>query len=160
MTKEQDHQKNLVQELRGKIGQETHVGQWFEVSQERIRQFGQVTEDRQWIHMDVERAKAESPFGGPIAHGYLILSLIPHLTGIGAATDDQYPGAKQVVNYGMNKVRFVHPVMSGAKIRSRKTLTDIKEKDNSVDVAFTVTIEIEGVERPACVAETLARIYY
>lgn len=160
MAKEQNHLANLLEELNRKIGQEIHLGEWFEVSQQRITQFGQVTEDHQWIHMDVERATAESPFGGPIAHGFFVLALIPHLTGIGSATADQYPGAKQVVNYGLNKVRFVHPVMAGARIRSRKTLTDIKTKENSVDLAFTVTIEIQGVEKPACVAETLSRIYF
>lgn len=160
MVQSRDYKTEYVKSLRENIGRQIQVGQWFEVSQERITQFGHVTEDRQWIHMDVERSRVESPFGSTIAHGFLVLSLIPHLTGIGASTEDQAPGAKQMVNYGLNKVRFTHPVKAGDKIRSRKTLTDIIDKGDFVDVNFKVTIDIEGVEKPACVAESLARVFF
>jgi acyl dehydratase len=151
---------SFVTALRQKIGQEIFVSKWFEVSQERIQQFGEVTEDRQWIHMDVERAKVESPFGGTVAHGYLVLALIPHLLSTDTTESDLQAGVKQLVNYGLNKTRFTHPVPAGAMIRGRKTVLEVKEKDNSLDVTYKITVEIQGVERPACVAEILARIYF
>lgn len=136
------------------VGQELGVGDWKEVAQERIDSFADVTEDHQWIHIDVDRAKAESPYGATIAHGFLTLSLIPKLS----KDNFRVENAKMGVNYGLNKVRFLSAVTAGSRIRLRSKLLDAKRvSDNTVNLTVEQTIEVEGVDKPAAVAEVISR---
>ncbi len=137
-------------------GQEIGVSDWLEITQDRINQFADATGDHQWIHVDVERAKKEMPFGKTIAHGYLTLSLIPGLTGGMMRID----GVTRGINYGSNKVRFTNMVPVGSKVRARqKLLAAEARKDGGVQLTNEVTIEIEGQTRAACIAETISLIY-
>jgi acyl dehydratase len=137
-------------ELKTMSGKELGPGEWFGVDQERINAFADATGDHQWIHVDVDRAKA-GPFGGTIAHGYLTLSLVPML---GAQIFSlETPGAK--LNYGVNKVRFPSPVPVGSRIRAHAKLVDVAEVPAGRQATFGWTIEIEGSAKPGCVAETV-----
>lgn len=150
-----------LSDLRSKVGTETHVGEWLTIDQARIDAFADATLDHQWIHVDVKRAQRESPFGGPVAHGYLTLSLIPHLAGRVNAEKPAYPGIRLSVNYGLNRVRFPHPVVAGSRIRARSELVSVEEvAGNGLQSVSKVTIEIDGATKPACVAETVARMYF
>ncbi|HTO99073.1 MAG TPA: MaoC family dehydratase [Myxococcales bacterium] len=144
-----------LEDLRKQIGREVAVGEWLTVTQERIDLFAEATEDRQWIHVDPARAKAESPFGGTVAHGFLTLSLLPRLS----ADTVELPPARLTVNYGLNKVRFPAPVRAGQRIRAHFTPKEIEEVPSGVQLTWTVTIELEGSDKPACVAETVSRRY-
>ncbi|MBI5550766.1 MAG: MaoC family dehydratase [Desulfobacterales bacterium] len=141
--------------LRAKIGQEVAVGDWITVTQEQINLFANATGDHQWIHLDTQRAAAESPYGTTIAHGFLTLSLLPRLM----ADAVQLPKAKMSVNYGLNRVRFAAPVPAGKRVRARITLLGIEEVKGGVQMNWKTQIEVEGNEKPACIAETLARHY-
>lgn len=144
-----------LEQLRSRIGQEVAVSGWTTVTQERIDVFADATDDHPWIHVDRDRAAA-SPPGGTIAHGFLILSLIPHL--MSAAL--RLPPAGVTLNYGLNRVRFTSPVAAGSRVRARIELLDIKEAPGpALDLYWKVTIEVEGATRPACIAETIARRY-
>jgi acyl dehydratase len=138
------------------IGRELGVSDWITVDQERINQFADCTGDHQWIHVDVERAQRESPFGGTVAHGYLTLSLLPAMQySVGTLPD----GVKAALNYGADKVRFINPVKAGARIRDRITLVGAEDKGaGRVLMTTRHTIEIEGEEKPAMVADTLAML--
>ncbi len=143
--------------LRELVGQEIAVTDWFIITQERIQQFADATLDHQWIHVDVERARRESPFGAPIAHGFLTLSLLPHF--MHEALEIKQ-GIRMGVNYGLNRVRFVSPVPAGSNIRARFVLQSVKDiPPNALEAAFNVTVELEGKERPCCAAEWIARYY-
>lgn len=142
-------------ELREKVGRELAVSEWVAVTQERINLFAEATDDHQWIHLDPARAARDSPFGGTVAHGFLTLSLLPRL----AADTLVLPEAKLVVNYGLNRVRFPSPVRAGQRIRARFTPSGIEDVPGGVQLTFTVTIEAEGSDKPACVAETVSRRY-
>ena len=135
------------------VGQEIGVSDWVQITQERVNQFAEATGDHQWIHVDVERANRE--IGGPIAHGYLTLSLIPFL-GAGLLN---VRGVTRGINYGSNKVRFTNMVRVGKRVRMRQKLLAAEAKSGGVQLTNECTIEIEGEERPACVAETLSVIY-
>jgi acyl dehydratase len=137
------------------VGQEVTVSEWFEVTQERINQFAEATGDRQWIHIDAERAARESPFKGTIAHGFLTLSLLSEL----ARQAMSVGGVRMGINYGLNRVRFVSPVPAGARIRGRFNLTAIEELEGGVQATWGVTVERDGGEKPSCVAEWLVRYY-
>jgi len=144
-----------IAELPSLKGRELGTSQWIEVTQERVNTFADATDDHQWIHIDVERAKKEGPFGGPIAHGYLTLSLlIPLWSQVLTVTD-----ATMGVNYGLNRVRFPSPVPVGGKIRLRATLTDVEEVKGGLQLTVSAVIEREGGDKPACVAEPVFRIY-
>ena len=147
--------------LEPQIGQEIHIGPWLQIDQQRIDQFAEVTGDQQWIHIDPERAKKESPYGTTVAHGYLTLSLLPLLTESNHPDFFQknYPGMKYRVNYGLNRVRFPAPVKVGAKIRARTTIQSAEEVKNGVQICYIITVDIEGEEKPACSVEFLARLY-
>lgn len=148
-------------DLESKVGTETHVGEWLTVTQDRINQFAEATGDHQWIHVDVERANAESPFGSTIAHGYLTLSLLPYLTDAVNPDKPRYPSIKMGVNYGLNRLRFPHPVKVGARIRTRTRLMSYEEvRGNGIQIVNQVTVEVEGAPKPACVAETVTRLYF
>lgn len=143
--------------LKELVGQELSVTDWFQVTQERIQQFADATLDHQWIHVDVERASRESPFRAPIAHGFLTLSLLPHFMHEAIQIKQ---GVRMGVNYGLNRVRFVSPVRAGSNIRARIALQSIKDvAPNAVEVVFDATVEVEGNEKPGCVAEWVARYY-
>ena len=152
---------DALADLQGKVGAETRVSDWTTITQAQINQFAEATGDFQWIHVDVEKA-GQSPFGATIAHGFLTLSLIPFLAGRGDSdAPPRYAGAKMGINYGLNKVRFPNPVRVGAKVRSRTELLNVEEvKNNGLQLVNKVTIEIEGVDKPACVAETVSRLYF
>jgi len=144
-----------IAELPSLKGRELGTSQWIEVTQDRVNTFADATDDRQWIHVDVEGAKRESPFGGPIAHGYLTLSLlIPMWSQVLTVTD-----ATMGVNYGLNRVRFPSPVPVGGKIRLRATLTDVEEIKGGLQLTVSAVIEREGDDKPACVAEPVFRFY-
>lgn len=150
---------DVLAQLEAQIGEETYVGAWVEVDQERIQQFADATDDHQWIHVDVDRAERESPYGAPVAHGFLTLSMLPMLTSAG--TDQpRYPGVKLSVNYGLNRVRFPAPVKVGSRVRARSTLEAVTEAPGSLQLVRLVTIDVEGEEKPACVAESISRLYF
>ena len=136
-------------------GQEIGVSDWVEIDQDRINKFADATGDHQWIHVDVERAKTQMPGGKTIAHGYLTLSLIPWLTAGMLRID----GVTRGINYGSNKVRFTNMVAVGSKVRARQKLLAVVPKSGGMQLTNEVTIEIEGQQRPACVAETISLIY-
>jgi acyl dehydratase len=156
---------NVVAELIDKymalIDQEIHVGPWLEIDQKRIDAFARVTGDEQWIHVDPERAAQESPYGTTIAHGFLTLSLLPYLTQSNHPDFFQtnYPGMRMRVNYGLNKLRYPEPVRCGARIRARTVVQAIEEVSKGVQIIYRLTVEIEGRDKPACVAEQVMRVY-
>jgi acyl dehydratase len=136
-------------------GTEIGVSDWLEITQARINQFAEATGDHQWIHVDVERAKKEMPGGKTIAHGYLTLSLIPGLTGGMLRIE----GITRGINYGSNKVRFTNMVPVGSRVRARQKLLKAEARSGGMQLINEVTIEIEGQERAACIAETISLIY-
>jgi acyl dehydratase len=144
------------QALKEMIGREIGVTEWLQITQERIRQFAEATQDRQWIHVNRERGSQESPYGTTIAHGFLTLSLIGHFV---KELIDIQDGVRLAVNYGLNRVRFPAPVPSDSKIRARIFLLAWKELADSIEATFTVTIENEQSEKPSCVAEWIIRYY-
>ncbi|MBB5416712.1 MaoC family dehydratase [Paraburkholderia atlantica] len=142
--------------LRALIGPEPLVSEWLSVDQDRVDRFAEATGDHQWIHIDPERAKRESPFGGPIAHGFLTLSLIPALLGATVKIEQ-----RMGVNYGLNRVRFMSPVLVGSSLRGKFVVESVTDVDNNgVQVAWNVTLERQGGERPVCVAEFITRHYF
>jgi acyl dehydratase len=144
------------QSLQKFLGREIAVTDWLAVTQERIQQFAEATEDRQWIHIDLERSERESPFGTTIAHGFLTLSLLSYFMKQAVQIKS---GVRMAINYGSNRVRFPSPVRSGSKIRARVTLQSCKELPGCVEGVFAVSIESEGAEKPCCVAESIVRYY-
>ena len=144
-----------VRSLRDRIGEEVAVGDWLEVTQARIDQFAEATGDRQWIHVDAARAASESPFKTTIAHGFLTLSLVSALT----RSALELRGLRMAINYGLNRVRFVTPVPSGSRLRARLTPSAVEDAGGGVQVTWTVTIERDGAEKPACVAEWIVRYF-
>jgi acyl dehydratase len=145
-----------VEELRSLAGREVAVSDWFEVTQDHINLFADATGDHQWIHVDVERAKAESPYGDTIAHGFLTLSLLPQL--MSQTVKIKIP-IKLGVNYGLNKVRFPSAVPAGSRIRARAVLQSVEEIEGGQQLVWSLTVEREGGEKPCCVAEWLVRHY-
>jgi acyl dehydratase len=143
-----------VDGLKAAIGEHLGYSEYFDVSQERVNQFAEATGDHQWIHVDVERAKT-GPFGGPIAHGYLTLSLGPMLY----PTVVRIEGFSMGVNYGANKIRFPSPVPVGSKIRLGVKLLEVEEIANGVQMTMEFTFECEGASKPSCVAEIIFRSY-
>jgi acyl dehydratase len=143
--------------LKDLVGQELAVTDWFTMNQDRIQQFADATLDHQWIHVDVERSKRESPFGAPIAHGFLTLSLLPHLM---HEALEMKKGIRMGVNYGLNHLRFVSPVRAGAKLRGRFALQSIKDvPQNGLEAVYKATVEGENSEKPFIVAEWVVRYY-
>jgi acyl dehydratase len=142
-------------ELKSLIGQEVAVSDWVLITQERVQLFADATGDHQWIHLDAERCKKESPFGGPIAHGFLTLSLLPLLMESAIRMTD----VKMGVNYGLNKVRFPAPVPVGSKVRGRMTLQSVEDIPGGAQITWLVTMEREGSDKPVCIAESIARLY-
>jgi acyl dehydratase len=152
--------KQLLQDLSRRVGEEVHVSDWFEVTQDRINAFADATGDHQWIHVDVARAERESPWRSTIAHGYLTLSLYPMLRGLGVAGQLPYPGVTQAVNYGLDRLRFPSAVKAGSRVRARCTLLRVEEVPGGLQVTEKFTAEIEGQPKPACVAEAIMRLSF
>jgi len=145
-----------VEELRGLIGQEVGSSDWIEITQPMIDGFSDVTRDKQWIHIDVERAKRESPFGTTIAHGFLTLSMLSWLHSQSVRVEaDQ----KMSINYGLNRVRFPNPVRAGSRIRSRTAVKAVEDFEGGVQVTWLITVDLENAEKPALVAEWVGRLY-
>jgi len=142
-------------ELKKAVGEDLGQTGWLSIEQDRINLFADATDDHQWIHVDVEKAKS-GPFGAPIAHGYLTLSLVnhflPQLFGV--------PSAKMGINYGCNKVRFPSPVPVGSKIRAAGQITEVDDVAGGVQVVVRITVEVEGVPKPACIADTVSRFIF
>jgi len=145
-----------IDELWGLVGQEVGVSDWFEISQALIDAFAALTRDQQWIHIDLERAKAESPYGTTIAHGFLTLSLISQLQGQIVRIHGKHSRA---INYGFNRVRFPAAVPAGARIRLHSTLEAVEEIPGGLQLTWAVSVEIEGQSKPAVVAQWLLRLY-
>jgi acyl dehydratase len=143
------------EELPTLVGQEIGVSDWRTIDQDRINKFAEATGDHQWIHVDVERAKKEMPGGKTIAHGYLTLSLVP-MMGAGIL---RVTGVSRGINYGCNKVRFTNMVTVGSRVRGRQKLLSTDARSGGMQMINEFTIEIEGQDRPACVAETISLIY-
>jgi acyl dehydratase len=149
-----------LRDLQTLVGTEIGTSDWLVVTQERVNAFAEVSEDRQWIHVDAERAKRESPFRATIAHGFLTLSLISHLMKQAV----EIRGLRMAINYGLNRVRFMSPVIVGARIRARFTLQQCKEISGGVEVVYAATVESESANaevgtKPCCVAEWVLRYY-
>jgi acyl dehydratase len=142
-------------DVKSLVGQEIGVSDWHFVTQEEINAFANATHDHQWIHIDVERAKKESPFGGPVAHGYYTLSLAPHL--LNQIWSVQ--GISMGVNYGLNKLRFPAPVIIGKRVRLRATLNNVEAVSGGQQVTLGMLFELEGSDKPVCVAEAIYRHY-
>jgi acyl dehydratase len=148
---------SVLKDMEKSIGKEIFLSDWTQVTQEQINQFADSTKDHQWIHVDVEKA-AKGPFGQTIAHGFLTLSHIPFFS---YQVPLKMEGAVMSVNYGLDRVRFLNPVVSGAKIRDRIVLTALEEKPgNRILITQTHTIEIQGQEKPACIAQMLGMIFF
>ncbi len=148
------------EKFQARMGEDDGAGEWFEMTQERINDFADVTIDHQFIHVDPDAAKA-SPFGTTIAHGFLTLSMLTHLSGSIPSDPETFKGVVMGVNYGFDKVRFVSPVPSGSRIRATSTLKDAVLKDpNTIQVTRTYTIEVEGSDRPAVIADWITRLTY
>jgi acyl dehydratase len=145
---------NGIEDVKARVGQELGVSDWLEVTQADIDKFAEATGDHQWIHVDVERAK-ETPFGGTIAHGYYTLSLAPRFS-YAMYTIENVAFA---LNYGANKVRFPAPLLVGSKVRMRAVLSNVEDVSGGVQITTTCTFEVEGGEKPVCVAETLTRVF-
>lgn len=144
-------------QLKAAVGEDLGVSDWLQITQERVNTFADATGDHQWIHVDVERAKKESPFGGPVAHGYLSLSLIPLLNWQIYTIENTKLG----INYGSNKVRFVSPVPVGAHVRLHTTLTSVDDASGgALQIVTTHTLEIEDADKPAFVAEAISRVVF
>lgn len=145
-----------LQSLKEYAGRGITTSDWLLVTQERILRFAEATEDRQWIHIDPERARLESPYGATIAHGFLTLSLMGHFL----RESVQFPGdVQRTINYGLNRVRFPAPVRAGKKVRAHIGLKSYRELPDSVEAVFEITIETEGDEKPCCVAEWIVCYY-
>ena len=144
-----------IAQLREHVGRDVAVSDWLEVLQERINQFAEATEDRQWIHVDPERSARESPFKETIAHGFLTLSLLSELSKRAISVG----GVKMGINYGLDRVRFVSPVPAWSRIRGRFSLSALVDISGGVQAIWNVTVERDGGEKPVCVAEWLVRYY-
>lgn len=142
--------------LEADVGKEVAVSAWMTITQDRVNHFAEATDDPQWIHIDEERAKNESPFGGTIAHGYLTLALLPRFF----ATVVELPFAKMNINYGANKLRFPSPMKVGKRMRARFALLAVERLPDCVQSVWKYTAEQEDSDKPACVAEAVLRQYY
>ncbi len=143
-----------IADLPGLVGQELGRSDWFEVTQDRVNTFADATGDHQWIHVDVERAKRESPFGGPIGHGYLTLSLLSTMCSQVYTVTDSTMG----INYGLNKVRFPAPVPVGALVRVVATLKDVDQIKGGLQITIDAVVECDRTDKPVCIAEPIYRV--
>jgi len=145
-----------IEELKTVVGQEVGISDWVKIEQSQIQAFADVTNDQQWIHTDVSRSQKESPYGTTVAHGYFTLSLVPSFI----HSCITYPFVTTSINYGLNKVRFPNAVRVNSSLRARFTLVKVDTIDGGVQVEWSIVIEIQGQDKPACAAEMLARLYF
>jgi acyl dehydratase len=145
-----------VLSLKDFVGSEIALADWLTMTQDRINRFAEATEDRQWIHIDAERASKESPYGATIAHGFLTLSLVSHFM---KEAIQIRGGVRLAVNYGLNRVRFPFPVRAGSRVRARIGLLSLKELSDAVEATFSISMEVENSDKPCCVAEWVVRYY-
>jgi len=153
-------QAQVQERLQAQVGQEIHRSDWYDVTQARVNAFADATGDHQWIHVDAERAARESPWKATIAHGYFTLSLYPMLRGLVNAERPVFDGVRQVINYGLDKLRFPSAVVVGSRIRVRCVLLKVEPVSGGLQVTEQYTVEIEGQPKPACVAEAIMRLYF
>ncbi len=153
-------QQIVFEQLQAQVGQQVHLSDWYDVTQARIDAFAAATGDHQWIHVDPERATRESPWKTTIAHGYLTLSLYPLLRGLVTADSPPFPGVRQVVNYGLDRLRFPSAVPSGSRVRARSVLLKVEPVDGGLQLTERYTVEVEGQPKPACVADAIMRLYF
>lgn len=144
-----------LEELTGFAGREIGITDWLEITQDRINQFADATDDHQWIHTDRERAQRESPYGTTIAHGFLTLSLVPRFLKDAVQLAD----LRMAINYGLNRVRFPSAVRAGSRIRARIVLASIRDVADAAEATYSITIESQGAQKPCCVAELVVRYY-
>lgn len=154
-----DALQNGFEILQSRIGEQTSQSEWFEVTQQRINDYAEVSMDHQWIHVDVERAKA-GPFGAPIAHGNLTLAIMSHLPVATAAEGAQIEGQKLGINYGFDRIRFPSPVPAGTKIRATSTLKRVEIKGDMIETMNEIVVDAEGGSKPVCVAESVGRLVF
>ena len=147
---------NGIDELKTLMNQEIGLSDWFQVAQERIAEFAEATEDRQWIHLDTDRARGESPYQSTIAHGFLTLSMLSEFSREAVDIRGEF---KMRINYGLNRVRFPAPVPAGSRIRGRFTLAAVEDFDGGAQVTWAVIVEVEGGSKPALAAEWVTRLY-
>lgn len=159
MNESESHMAKALEVLQGRIGESTAPTEWFEITQDRINEFAEVTMDHQWIHVDVERAE-KGPFGAPIAHGHLTLSIMGHLPRTEVVPGPALEGQKLGINYGFDKVRFPSPVPVGARIRAVSTLKRAEIKGGMIEVMNEVQVQVAGQDKPAVVAESLGRLVF
>ena len=150
------HVISSFEDLKALEGLEVGVSDWFQITQEQINQFADVTLDHQWIHVDVERAQQEMPGGTTIAHGYLTLSMIPAMT----AGFLEFTNLKMGINYGLNKVRFTNMVAVDSRIRARSVIQAVKQRSGAAQLVGLTTVDIEGETKPACVVETVSFFHF
>ena len=146
--------------MQSRVGDMTSQSEWFEITQERVNDYADVSMDHQWIHIDVERAINESPFGAPIAHGNLTLAVMGHLPVAARKEGPPIEGQKLGINYGFDRIRFPAPVPVGSKIRSTNTLRRVEIKGDMIETMTEIVVEAEGSEKPVCVAESLGRMVF
>ena len=154
-----DAMQTAYDTLQGQIDESGQPSDWFEITQDRINDFADVTLDHQWIHIDSERASA-GPFGTTIAHGHLTLSIMGHLPRAVEESAPRLEGQKLMINYGFDKVRFPSPVPVGARVRTTSTLKRVEIKGGMIETMNEIVVEVEGQEKPCCVAESLGRVVF
>lgn len=152
--------QQVYAELQSQLGDVIHVGDWLDVTQERIDQFARVTEDMQWIHTNPARASEESPFKTTIAHGFLTLALLPKLTDSVDPDKSQFPTATMVVNLGLNQVRFPYPVKANSRVRAVSTLKKVTPIKKGLEIEREIKVQIDGVRRPGCVALSVIQLHF
>lgn len=151
---------SVLADLKPKVGTIIHVSDWLTIDQARIDAFADATGDHQWIHTDAERAARESPYGTTIAHGYLVLSLYPQMRGRVKDGVPVFPGVKSSINYGLNKLRFPNAVRAGSRVRGRTELLGVKKIRGAIQTIERFAVEIEGEDKPACVAEAIVWLVF
>ena len=154
-----ENAQKAYESMQSSIGSDPVAGDWFELTQERINDFANTTLDHQFIHIDPERA-AQTPFGGTVAHGFLTLSMLVHLSTTIPVDTPPLEGVLMGVNYGLNKVRFINPVPAGSRIRATSQTIDVVLKGNAIDMTRLMTVDIEGQEKPALIAEWIGRTVF
>ena len=159
MSDSETNMANALATLKGRIGESSPATDWLEMTQQRINDFADVTMDHQWIHVDVDRA-TQGPFGSPIAHGHLTLSIMGHLPRTTQVPGPQLDGQKLGINYGFDRVRFPSPVAVGARIRAVSTLKRAEIKGGMIETMNEITVEVQGQDKPAVVAESLGRLVF
>ncbi|MGO1296320.1 MAG: MaoC family dehydratase [Vibrio sp.] len=150
----------VYDELSAQIGEVIHTGEWMTIDQDKINQFGEVTEDMQWIHTNPEKASEQSPFKTTIAHGFLTLAMLPKLTDSVDPENPQFPTARMVVNIGLNSVRFPYPVKSGSRVRAVSTLSKVTPIRRGLEIEREIKVQIEGIRRPGCVVTSVIQLHF